>query len=82
MSHDTHHTSTNDKKPGSSFTSAIWFVLLVAGLFIAAVNFVDVMGHEDAGHGDAHGTEHAAPAGHGDAHHDTHGGQAEEHPAH
>lgn len=64
MSHDTHNTS--DNKPGSSLTSSVWFMLILAFVFIAAVNFVDVMGHDDGGHGDAghddHATEHAAPA--------------------
>lgn len=68
MSHDTHHHAAPvDNRPGSSFTSSIWFVLLLAGLFIAAINFVDVMSHSDGGH-DAHGTEHTAPA------HDAHAG--------
>ena len=79
MSHDTHavhHTDNGNSRPGSSFTSAIWFTILMAFLFIAAVNFVKVMSHDDGGHGDAgHGTEHAAPA---------HGSHGTEHsvPAH
>lgn len=70
MSHDTHATHhTDDGRPGSSFTSAIWFTILMAFLFIAATNFVKVMSHDDGGHGSAgHDTEHAAPGsneGHG-----------------
>lgn len=68
MSHDTHHHAPVDKKPGSSFSSGIWFVMLLAFLFIASVNFVEVMSHDEGGHGEGHGTEHAAPAGHGEAH--------------
>lgn len=85
MSHDTHtHHVQEDKRPGSSFTSAIWFVILVVGLFVAAVNFVDVMSHDDGGHDAGHATEHAAPAGHGKANHDAQGHEGtEEHaPAH
>lgn len=78
MSHDT-HTTPVDNKPGSSFTSSIWFMLIIAGLFVAAVNFVNVMNHDDGGHGEeGHATEHAAPhhsqdashEGHGDEHHE------------
>lgn len=72
MSHDTHQTE--DNKPGSSPASAIWFMIILAFVFISAVNFVEVMGHDDSGHGDAgHATEHAAPA-HGE---DAHGGHGE-----
>lgn len=66
MSHDTHaahQTEHTDSRPGSSFTSAIWFTILMAFLFIAAANFVKVMSHDDGGHD----TGHAAPA------HDDHG---------
>ncbi len=71
MSHDSHaahHTEPKNSRPGSSFTSSIWFMLLLALLFIASVNFVKVMSHDDGGHG----TEHAAPA-HGDGHDAGHG---------
>lgn len=87
MSHDSHaahHTENKNAKPGSSFTSSIWFMIILAFLFISAVNFVQVMSHDDGGHGDAgHGTEHAAPAhndghaeGHGDAEHHEEAGHA------
>lgn len=33
-------------------------MLVLAGLFIAAVNFVTVMGHDDEGHGGGHGQAH------------------------
>jgi hypothetical protein len=49
MSHETPHSS--DNRPTTSFKSSFWFVLILVGLFIAAVNFVNVMGHEDEGHG-------------------------------
>lgn len=71
MSHDTHNQPSEIKSSTTSFRSAIWFVILIAGLFIAAVNFVNVMGHSEEGHSgheateQAHGaaaTEHAAEA--------------------
>mgnify|MGYP000011431633 CR=1 FL=1 len=77
MSHDTHSTKA-DNRPGSSFTSSIWFMLILAGLFICAVNFVEVMSHDDGGHGEGgHATEHAAPHGH-DGGHDAHGDEHHE----
>jgi hypothetical protein len=48
MSHETHHQT--DNRPGTSFKSSFWFVIILVGLFIAAVNFVNVMGHDDEGH--------------------------------
>ncbi len=69
--HDTHHTVSERTQSTTSFGSAFFFVLILAGLFIAAVNFVNVMGHDDeGGHDSGHTTEHAAPAhggGHGSA---------------
>jgi len=60
MSHETHHHHPADK-PTFSFGSAIWFVLILAGLFIGAVNFINVMG-DDEGHGGGHGaTESVTP---------------------
>lgn len=55
MSHETHHPS--DKTPKTSSSSAFWFVLILAGLFVAAVNFVNVMGHDEGG---GHGATHEA----------------------
>lgn len=60
MSHETHQPI--DKKQVISMKSSFWFVLIIAGLFIAAVNFVSAMSHNEEGHGGAHTTE--APAHH------------------
>lgn len=70
------HENTNDihqaddKKPTVPFRSSLVFVIFLIALFVAAVNFVDVMSHDtDAGHGGGHGTEathHDAAAGHDD----------------
>lgn len=86
MSHDTHSTDHHviqDEKPTSSFRSSFWLVVILAGLFIAAVNFVTVMSHDDGGHG-GHGTEHTEPhTGHGgDGGHDNAGHPASAHEAH
>jgi len=57
MSHETHH-HPQDNKPTTSYNSAFWFVIILVGLFIAAVNFVNVMGHdEEEGHGGHESTE-------------------------
>lgn len=63
--HDTHHHDTTDTRPTTSFRASFWFVLILAGLFIAAVNFVGVMSHdtEEGGHEGTH-TE-ATHGGHG-----------------
>ena len=85
MSHDTHHTPQDSQKVGTSFKSSIWFMLILAFLFISAVNFVQVMSHDDGGHGEEHGTEHAAPAAHGEEHGheaEAHGHEGAEHNAH
>ncbi|OSZ78538.1 hypothetical protein CAP35_09895 [Chitinophagaceae bacterium IBVUCB1] len=69
MAHEAHHDNhaQADAKPTTSFRSAYWFVVILVFLFVAAVNFVSVMGHdEEAGHGEHH-TE--AAAGHDAANH-------------
>lgn len=75
MSHESNHDTTHhsdENKPKIALPSAFWFVLILAGLFIAAVNFVSVMGHDDGGHGDAHApAAHHQDASHGsEEHHD------------
>lgn len=61
--HDTHNADTDhsgELKSKTAFRSSFWFVIILVGLFIAALNFVRVMGndHESAGGHEAHGTEH------------------------
>ena len=53
MSHDTHeheHHSANDN-PSVAFKSAFYFVIILAGLFVAAIGFVKSMSHDEGGHG-------------------------------
>lgn len=80
MSHTEHHHDAEPAKStfAISSRSALLLFIVIAGLFIAAVNFVEVMSH-DAAHGghDAHATTEQHDAnGHGDAHatdaHDAH----------
>lgn len=65
MAHDTHQHHSTENKPKTALNSSFWFVLILAGLFIAAVNFINVMSHDDEGHGNGHDThETHTPAGH------------------
>jgi hypothetical protein len=65
MAHETHHETSHgtEKKSKTSMSASFWFVLILAGLFIAAVNFVNVMGSEhEAGEKTEHAHEaHGAP---------------------
>lgn len=69
MSHETHEAAHHgtDKKLDNSLKSSFWFVIILAVLFIAAINFVDVMGNDEGGHGGGHEgtTHHNNTAGHG-----------------
>lgn len=62
MSHDTHHGHSTENKAKISFGNGFWLVIILVGLFVAALNFIQV---ESAGEG--HG-------GHGEAIHEAHGG--------
>jgi hypothetical protein len=65
MSHDTHehHHETSHDKPVLEFKSAFYFVIILAGLFIASIGFVKSMSHNEGGH-DAHGAQHSEAVGH------------------
>lgn len=56
MSHESHHHQPVDK-PSTSFPSAIWLVLVIVGLFLAAVNFVSAMS-SDHESGSGHEAKH------------------------
>ncbi len=63
MSHDsTHHQHQGDQRPTTYFRSSFWFVVILAGLFIAGVNFVNVMGHDE---GEGHDMHMHENTGHG-----------------
>lgn len=74
MSHDTHghqHDTHNDN-PSVQFNSAFYFVIILAGLFLAAMAFIKSMSHTEEGHGAAHAQHTEAPAHEGHASEATH----------
>ena len=40
MSHDTHNGHSKENKTIISFKSSFWLVVIIVGLFVAALNFV------------------------------------------
>lgn len=83
MSHEAHHEEHHEgpeidiTKSKPAFSASFWFMLILAGLFIASLNFVNVMGKPEeghGGHGGSHGTKTEMPAGGG---HHTESGEAE-----
>jgi hypothetical protein len=58
--HGTHHhhdSHSDEVKSKTAFKSSFWFVIILVGLFIAALNFINVMGSEEGHHGAAGGNE-------------------------
>ena len=78
MSHDAQHGHGTENKAIISFGNSFWLVIILVGLFIASVNFVQIessgTGHE-GGHGDAthetHHGSHGAAGGHEATHEGT-----------
>lgn len=64
MSHDTHHAHSTENKAIISFKNSFWLVIILVGLFVAALNFIQV---ESKGSEEGHGA-------HGAATHEAHGG--------
>ena len=66
MSHDTHdthghHHDTHNDKPVVEFKAAFYFVLILAGLFVAGIGFVKSMSGSHETHTEAAGhNEHGA----------------------
>ncbi len=86
MSHDAQHGHATENKAVISFGNSFWLVIILVGLFIAAINFVQVEsageGHE-GGHGEAthemHHGGHEAAGGHEATHEaEAHGTEATE----
>src|SRR5262245_3052804 len=79
MAHETHHETSNgtEKKSKTSMSASFWFVLILAGLFIAAVNFINVVSNE---HEEGEKTEQSHEA-HSEAAHTEAGTPAESHTA-
>ncbi len=65
--HSTHHhdsdTSDGELKSKTAFRSSFWFVLILVGLFIAALNFIEVMGHESGHEAPGHENHEATSNG-------------------
>ena len=64
MAHDTHHQPAANNGPKTPLGSAFWFVLVLVILFISSVNFVNVMSHDEGGHGTHAEATHEAAASH------------------
>jgi hypothetical protein len=66
MAHDIHHDTDQPaseiRKSTISYRSAFWFTIILAGLFIAAVNFVNIMGKSGEEEGHNNNVEHATEA--------------------
>lgn len=61
MAHETTHHGNSDNNPGNALKSSFWFVLILAGLFVGAINFVGAMGSTEEGHAsEGHAAEHGA----------------------
>lgn len=59
MSHDTHNAHSTENKTIISFKNSFWLVIILVGLFIAALNFIQVeSAHGGEGHGGGHATTH------------------------
>lgn len=56
MSHDTHHGHSTENKTILPFKNAFWLVVIIAGLFVAALNFVQA---ESGGEGEHAAKEHS-----------------------
>jgi hypothetical protein len=80
MSHDHnnhghHHHDAEATKPVIAFRAAFYFVLILAGLFICSIAFIQSM---SGGHEGGHGAHQATEAGHGGGHEAAHGTEAAE----
>ncbi len=53
--HDDSH-KTGEMKSKTAFRSSFWFVIILVGVFIAALNFIKVEGGESEGHGNHEAT--------------------------
>lgn len=58
MSHDTHHGHSTENKSIISFKNSFWLVAILVGLFIAALNFVQVESKPEAEEHHGHEMKH------------------------
>ena len=48
--HDTHHDQNKERKVSTvSFKNSFWLVVIIVGLFIAALNFIEAESHGEKG---------------------------------
>ncbi len=60
MAHDTHHHGADERPSVVPFKSAFWLVLILVGLYIASLNFIEVESKGEEG-GKGEKTEMKAP---------------------
>jgi hypothetical protein len=51
MSHDTHQEHSKENKSIIPFKNGFWLVIIIVGLFIAALNFIQAESHSEEGNG-------------------------------
>ncbi|MES2702073.1 MAG: hypothetical protein V4649_05510 [Bacteroidota bacterium] len=51
MSHDTHHSHSKENKTVISFKNSFWLVVIIVGLFVAALNFIQAQSGTEGAHG-------------------------------
>lgn len=56
MAHETHNDNAGKNQVGVSFQSSFWLIIILVGLFIASLNFIQVEGGHE-GEGKKEGTE-------------------------
>jgi len=76
MAHDTNHGQPKENKTIISFKNSFWLVVIIVGLFVAALNFIKAESGEEEGKGEGAKTEMEAKEHHGSGKAE---GKAEEH---
>ena len=58
MAHGTHNGENAERtKSQVAFFSSFWLIVILVGVFVAALNFINVMGKGEEGHGGHEGHE-------------------------
>ncbi len=53
MAHETNHGDSKENKTIISFKNSFWLVVIIAGLFVAALNFIQAESGAEEGKGEA-----------------------------
>ena len=64
MSHDTGHGHSKENKTIISFKNSFWLVVIIVGLFIGALNFIQAESTSEEGKGEGNKTEMEAKEHH------------------